>query len=486
MHPFVTTVVVLIALLIPVAALAQAPDAEALRKELEQLKRQQQQYQNAIEALSQRLQRLENQPAPTAAPSVAPTAARTAAGTAATSPVAPVVPPAPGTLPSVALAQPPGTPQTLPPSPMDLARPRQPFALYQQRGAGQLLFDVGVAGDFVANFTQHNVEKAGGGTFAGRENRFFPREVELNLFGQIDPFARGEMKIEAGEEERGGEIGVNLAEATITLLTLPYGTQAKLGQMRNRFGWTNALHEHDLPWVDRPDVYRSFFGDEGLAERGAEGTWVPGFLPFYLEVLGGVFNGDNEDAFGRARLTNPLVTGRVRTFFDLTDTNAIQLGASLANGLTADNRRSTLAGFDLKYKHRPEGWLHPLLTLGSEGIYSMRRVSVGDADAGDVVEKRTRDRFGWYGWAEVQPWRQWAFGGRYDSTQYLEMAGRQWAVEPYVTFLPSEFLRFRLAYKYTERSHRDGFNVNDSSARHVDEILFQGTFLLGAHPAHPF
>jgi hypothetical protein len=64
--------------------------------------------------------------------------------------------------------------------------------------------------------------------------------------------------------------------------------------------------------------------------------------------------------------------------------------------------------------------------------------------------------------------------------------GREWAVEPYVTFWPSEFLRFRLGYKHMERDHRDGFTNNGGSARIVDELLFQSTFILGAHPAHPF
>ena len=86
-------------------------------------------------------------------------------------------------------------------TPMDLARPREPFALYGQRGRGQLLFDMGVAGDFVGNLTQRNVDKADAGTFAGQENRFFPREVELSFFGQIDPYARAEV---AHRGRRGG------------------------------------------------------------------------------------------------------------------------------------------------------------------------------------------------------------------------------------------------------------------------------------------
>lgn len=399
------------------------------------------------------------------------------------------------------LAQnPPATPPATPPqpstptTPLDVLRRREPFALYSQRGPGQLLFDIGVSADFVGNLTQRNVEKAEGGTFAGRENRFFPREIELSLFGQIDPYALGVMRIEAGDEGE-GEITVHLAEANLTLLTLPWGTQLKLGQVRNRFGLLNELHRDGLPQTDIPNVLLRFFGEEGLVESGGELTWVPP-LPFYLQLLAGVFNGDNEDSFGRGSLRDPLVTGRVRTFFELTDTSAIQLGLSAATGANTDDLRTTLVGFDMKYKYRPEGWLHPLVTLGSEGIYSFRKAKVeeevdtdgdGIADA-TVTDRRTRDRFGWYVYGEVQPWRRWAFGARHDNTQFPVDPGREWAIEPYLTFTPSDFLRFRLGYKHTERSSqtRDQFNLNGGSARTVDEIFFQATFILGAHQAHPF
>ena len=452
MRVFVIVTVWLVIVLAP--ALARAQDADALRRELEQLRRQQEQYQKAIEALGERLKRLESQPAPTA---VAPAVA------------------APG-----GVAQMPAAPGTTsgPTSLMDLARPREPFALYGQRGAGQLLFDIGVSADFVGNITQRSVDKANAGSFPGRENRFFPREIELSIFGQIDPYASGVFRIETGEGDP-GEAGVNLAEAYLTLLTLPFGTQLKMGQVRNRFGLLNEFHRDGIPQPDVPNVLLRFLGEEGLVERGAELTWVP-LLPFYLEALVGVFGGDNEDAFGRAKLNEPLLTSRLRTFFELTDEHALQLGVSGARGQTPDRLRSTLLGADLKYKWRPEGWLHPLLTVGAEGIYSMRRVE------NDLGEKKTRDRFGWYTWAETQPWRRWAVGARYDSTQYPVNPGREWAVEPYVAFFPSEFLRFRLGYKHTERTHRDGFTDNESSARIADELFLQFTFILGAHPAHPF
>jgi hypothetical protein len=443
-------------------AIASAQDAATLRREIEQLQRQ-------LQSVTDRLQRLESQPPAPPPPALAPT-----------------TPGAPAPTPGVA-APPPRSPI----SPIDIARPREPYSLYQQRGAGQLLFDLGVAGDFVANFTHANVERAGGGTFAGLENRFFPREVELSLFGQIDPYAAGVVIIEAAEEERAGELGVHLAEAHLTLLTLPFGTQARLGLVRNRFGYTNERHAHDLPWIDRPNAFRIFFGDEGLNEKGIEATIVPD-LPFYLEGLVGVFNGDNEEAFGRTSLRHPMVTGRLRTFFELGTAHGLLLGMSVASGQTDERNRSTILGWEGRYKYRPEGWLHPLITLTGEALYSMRKADVGvDGDedgAIDRVDKRQRDRFGFYTGLEVQPFRQWAGGVRYDQSQYPVDPGKEWSVEPYITFWPSEFLRFRLAYKHTERSGqtRDAFNLNDSSARKLDEILFQATFILGAHPAHPF
>jgi hypothetical protein len=426
-----------------------AQDAEALRKELEQMRKR-------MEELSQRLQKLESQPTP----------------------------PAPVTTP--------GAPAPSQTTLMDLARPREPFGLATRRGGGQLLFDMGIAGDFVANITQRNVDKADFGTFAGRENRFFPREVELSLFGQIDPYARGTVIVETGEEDPGGELTVALAEAHLTLLTLPYGFQAELGQVRNRFGWSNERHPHDLPWVDVPNVYRNFFGEEGLRERGGEVSWVPD-TPFYVEALVGLFDGDNEVAFGRGKLNEPLITGRLRTFFEPGLEHGLLLGVSAAHGQTPDRLRSTLFGVDARYKYTPDGWRHALLTLGAEGIYSIRRIEreteltdEGTGETSILLEKRTRRHSGWYAYAEVQPWLRWAVGTRYDWSQFPVESGREWAVEPYVTFWPSEFLRFRLAYKHTERSQRSPFNDSGGSARLVDELLFQASFILGAHPAHPF
>jgi hypothetical protein len=464
-----------------VPAAVAADEAETLKKELTELKRQldemKARYQHAIDGLTNRLQQLEAQPTAVAAP--------------------PVASGAPGPL-----AQTPATPPR-PTSPADLLRPREPFALMERRGRGQLLFDIGIVGDTVANFTQDNVDKADAGTFAGRENRVFPREIELSFYGQIDPYAQGVVRFEFAEEFEDGVRATEaaLAEAYLSLISLPYGFRLGGGLMPVRFGLLSHLHREALPQIDAPNVLTRFLGEEQFRESGAELAWVAP-LPFYLEALAGLYNGDNDVAFGRGSLKQPLVSGRLRTFFELGDSAALQLGASAASGQTPDRLRQKLFGYDAKAKWTPEGWRHPLATVGTEGIWSRRHVSrladvttpvdtdgdgIEDAEeTTTITEKRTRDRFGWYVYGEVQPWRRWSGGVRYDSTQFLEEPGREWAIEPYVTFAASDFLRFRLAWKHTERDRRELLSTNDASARRADEVLLQGTFFLGAHAPHPF
>ena len=440
---------------------ASAQDVEALKREIEQMRQQ-------LQTLTERLQAVESQrPAAAAAPP-AP----------APGPAAPAVP---------ATAVPPATGA---PSLADLARPREPFGLYERRGPGQLLFDIGIAGDLVANFTQRNVDKANAGTFAGRENRFFPREIELSLFGQVDPYARAEVRIEAGEEDQ-GEITVNLAEAHLTLLTLPFGTQVKLGQMRNRFGLLNQIHPHDRPFVDQPAVLTRFFGEEGLVERGVELTWVPP-LPFYLELLAGVFNGDNEEAFGYGKLNQPLLTGAPAHVL-----RARRARRHPARRLRGE-RRDPGAPSQHAGRRRPEVQVHAG-ELAAPARHRGRRGHLLDPARERVRRGRGRRRhrrhprrdaharpLGLVRVGRAPAVARWAFGVRYDWTEFPVARGREWAVEPYVTFMLSEFLRFRLAYKHTERDKRDLFGDNGGSGRIVDELLLQATFILGAHPAHPF
>jgi hypothetical protein len=455
---------------------AFAQDAETLRKELDQMKKQFEQlkseYQKAIDQMSERLNRVESKPQP-----------------APTQPAAPVI-----------TQVPPVSTPTAPsmPSVGDLLRPREPFSLYGGGGKGQVLFDIGVVGDFIGDFANKSTPAFQPlATFPDQAQRVFPREIEIGFWGAVDPYARAYVIIEAGEEfdptNRTSEFGVELAEAAATITALPWGFQDKFGLMRNRFGLLNQLHDHDLPQPDRPAVLVNFFGQEGLTEIGNELTWVPN-LPFYLEGLFGIFNGDNEVAFGSASFRNPLFTGRFRTFLDFGAFGAFQIGASVAAGTTSQNLPDTIFDFEAKYKLTPEGWSHPLLTVAGEFLQAWRsnlvtQTSV-DPETGDLIETTVKQKtspLGFYVYAEVQPFKRWLGGVRYDNSEYLQFSGRQWAVEPYIAFQPSDFLRFRLAYKYTHFNAQASANLGGpAGSQNLSEVLLQATFLLGAHPSHPF
>jgi hypothetical protein len=418
---------------------AQAQSADELRREIDGLREQlatiTRSYEQRLKTLGERIEQLEaNRPTP-------PPVSRTE--------------PAMGTQLSLA----------------ELVAPRQPFALASPGRV--LLFDLGVSGDFVADLTSAARERRRDGTFAGRENRLFPREVELGLFGRVDPYASAVVRIAAGEDAS-RDLTVRLDEANVSLLTLPLGTTARLGLMRPRFGTLNILHPDDLPQVDRPNALVRFFGEDELdGERGVEAFWV---LPLstYHELAVGVFDGDNEVAFGRGSLRKPLVTGRWRSFYELGDAGGLQIDLSAASGTTTDDRGNTVVGIGAKYKWIAAGIGFPVFTLAGEALAGFRRI--GD----ETVNAGTRDvqRWGAYVYAQYDVGRRWAGGLRADWTELPTAAGHEWALAPYVQFKPSEFLRFRLEYKHTEGT--------GTVQRSADEMLLQGSFILGAHPTERF
>jgi hypothetical protein len=445
----------------PVAAHAQ--DTDSIRRELGEVRRQldsvREQYEQRLRELTSRLEQLESArraPAPSAGPPVPAAAAPLTTTTTASNPAAPTA----------------GEP-TL----GEVLAPRQPFALAQPGRV--LLFDIGVSGDFVTDFTSQTRERRRDGTFAGRENRFFPREVELGLFGRVDPYASAVVRLSAGEEPAGLEpsdrsLSVRLDEANMTLLSLPLGTTARLGMMRPRFGTLNVVHQDDLPQVDRPNVLSRFFGEEQLdGEKGVEAFWVLP-LPMYHELSVGVFDGDNEVAFGRGSLRDPLVIGRWRSFFEIEEQGGLQLDLSAASGLAADGHRNTVLGGGAKYKWAASGSGFPLVTVAGEALYGMRTV----ADDRLASGLRRTDRWGGYLYAQYDWTRRWALGLRGDWTELPVERGRDWAVSPYLQFKPSEFLRFRAQYKHSEGT--------GAVERVADEFFLQGTFILGAHPTERF
>ena len=104
----------------------------------------------------------------------------------------------------------------------------------------------------------------------------------------VDPYARADFFISFGET------GVNVEEGFLTFTALPGGLLTKVGKMRAAFGKVNTLHNHVLPWADRPLVIGNLVGGEdGINDAGIS---VARLIPnpwIFLEATGQVFRGDS-------------------------------------------------------------------------------------------------------------------------------------------------------------------------------------------------
>ena len=264
--------------------------------------------------------------------------------------------------------------------------------------------------------------------------------------------------------------------------------------MRNRFGLLNEIHLHDGRQSDRPNVLTRFFGEEGLVERGVELTWVAP-LPFFLELLGGVFNGDNEEAFGYGKLNEPLLTGRVRTFFELE-----RLGRHPARRLGGERRRPRSAiaarwsGVDAEVQV-PAGRLDAPARSpwAARRSTSTRRVNeVGeDVDGDGIADTRRRE-------AHARPLglvrlRRGPAVAALGFRLALRLDGVPGGARPRVggASPTSRSCPRSSCASGSPTSTPSGTSATASvttaaARRIVDELLLQATFILGAHPAHPF
>src|SRR5436305_1532827 len=143
--------------------------------------------------------------------------------------------------------------------------------------------DVSVIGDFLGAVGRNNGQG---------ERSLELHESEVGLQAIIDPYARGDFFISFGEE------GVNVEEGYITFTALPAGFVAKVGKMRSAFGKVNTMHNHVLPWVDRPLVTNNLVGGEdGLDDAVVSVEHIiPAPKGIFLEATGQLFRGDSGDA----------------------------------------------------------------------------------------------------------------------------------------------------------------------------------------------
>src|SRR5256885_1167005 len=176
--------------------------------------------------------------------------------------------------------------------------------------------DISVIGDFIG--------KAGGNSVQPTPSLEM-HESEIGLQAIIDPYARGDFFISFGES------GVNLEEGYITFTALPAGIVAKVGKMRSAFGKVNMMHNHVLPWVDRPLVTNNLIGGEdGIDDAGVSiSRIIPAPKGLFLEATGQVFRGDSgtDDGpvFHASRDSDVSAVAHLRSYADISESTNVDI-----------------------------------------------------------------------------------------------------------------------------------------------------------------
>lgn len=315
-------------------------------------------------------------------------------------------------------------------------------------------------------------------------DNFVPREFELSLISNLDPYSRAKIFVahhshggevtpfpeaDATEEEHEEGSSTEIEEGYVEWVSLPGGIGVTVGKFRQRFGKLNRWHAHALPTQQLPLPYLAFFGEEGLAQAGVSVHWLApihglGTYEVWMEAT----RSDNPGLFGSSN--GPSLTGHINGFWELSPATYLELGVSgitggrddeaLPAGATSSANR--VLGVDFTFDWRPpDRALYRQFTLHG-GTVMNRRAYTG---ADDV------SAWGAFVQGEYKFARQWIAGARYEYTENPDQPDQHaWLAGPTLTWWQSEFVRLRGEYQlYRGPVERYG------------QLVLQATFAMGPH-----
>ncbi|MEZ6196819.1 MAG: hypothetical protein R3F20_14015 [Planctomycetota bacterium] len=335
-------------------------------------------------------------------------------------------------------------------------------------------------------------------------NRFVLRSVEVNIAGNIDPDTEYYAVLHADEDE------IELEEAYLIRRDFFRETASlKAGRFNVDFGRVSPVHEHDLPFIDKPGVLQEYLGgslrgtgleyhdwfslgDSGLLRFSAGITNSPdGDAHVIVGPLAGEHHHEEEEElFGERGIDSFAFHGRVTAQWDVGLNGVFQIGASVAwapevrshledahdheeekGAEDAEEAQSDLqklvVGFDLGYRS-----IDP---TDASGFTFLAEFLINAEEFGAEEEGKTdfETAFGFYAYVDYAFNREWALGVSVDWFEHRLDADRDWFdVGVFGTWKLNEFNRLRLEVRYVD----DG--IADES---YWAAMLQWTVLIGSH-----
>jgi len=290
-------------------------------------------------------------------------------------------------------------------------------------------------------------------------------EAELAFQNYLFPGVRGDLIIAVEQEYTEDDVAtdVDLEEAYISFLDLPFNLQAEMGRRLMHFGKLNPIHGHHWPFADTPLAMQRIFGHHSWYDDGISvSALIPNPFDLYLQQRAGYFNGRDlgHEGHGHLDWDGRIFMSRTNTSATLPfDENAdIDLGYSMA----ADERIDTmLQGADFTFHYR---W--PLSYRKFKSQTELFFIENFDSIA-------NIDRFGLYTLAQLTLDKNWEVGARYDYSENLEAdPDYEWAITPFLSYHLTESLYLRGQYRY--RQTLDGHNSENA-------VFLQCVWGMGPH-----
>jgi hypothetical protein len=353
---------------------------------------------------------------------------------------------------------------------------------------------IGLVGETIFSYRSRGSSETGSDRPGGFD--IFQRSVELNAAGSVDPFAKAYVVINATADSMTGESTLGVEEAALQTTSLPGNLELKAGRFFGEFGRLGYIHDHELPFVNRPPVLNQYIGGESRTD-GVQVNWlVP--VEYYISLTLGAgqqFGGDNPPNFvGDFRHGSGLnYWGRLSTYFDLTQDISFEPGISglwnpgtvaqwdpvVALPAVGDNtfteRERRLVGADFVLSWKPlRNNQFQTLTWGTEVLYSDNRYDITDTSGG-ALPSRSVGSSGLYSYITYKWHRQWSSGIQYDWLEdMVDKQVKTSAYSAYVTWALSHWNQLRLQYTYTDPNTASGLRPDGAA-------YLQWAWIIGSH-----
>jgi len=350
---------------------------------------------------------------------------------------------------------------------------------------------IGLVGETILSYRSQGKKETGSDRPGGFD--IFQRSVELNFAASVDPFARGYAVINASADPVTGEATASVEEAALQTTSLPWNLTLKVGRFFGEFGRLSYIHDHELPFVNRPLALDQYVGGESKTDGVQVNFLVP--TSHYISVTAGVGDqfGDTPNSVGDFRHFSELnFWSRSSTYFDLTPDISLETGLSALynpqtqgrgepfvepNGTTFTEQRRLLLGGDLVVKYFPlRNNQFKSLIWGTELLYSDNRYLVSPhGQPASAAFDRSVGSYGFYSYVTYKWHRQWSAGFLFDWLESAQNNNAQtFAYSPYITCALSHWNQLRLQYTHTAHNSASGLRDDDA-------VYLQWAWIIGSH-----